>query len=177
MPETFLGERLPRSPARRRLFFAGWLTAALGLAGALIVMPLYVSRGLENGPSWLAANYLVLDVAIVVFSAGGTAIGVAAWSREYALLGLISAAVLIVSALELPESARDAFGRLERRSVDVVESIVDHNRKGGVRTADGQTYWWVEGFGVVTYPRIGPGHYDVILTSERHWIVGATRSD
>jgi hypothetical protein len=162
---------------RRRLFIAGLLVAVLGLAGALIGMPLYVSRGLENGPRWLAANSLVLEIAIFIFAFGGTLMAVAQPRRAYLLLGLLSAPLTVAVALGLPASVRDAFGPFERRSLDIVDWTITRNGTAVLRTSTGETFGWSPAFGVVTYPRMEPGRYDVLLTSERRTIVGATRVD
>jgi hypothetical protein len=177
MSETFLGERLPRSPIRRRLFMAGLMVAMLGLAGALIGMPLYVSRGLDNGPRWIAANSLVLEIAIFIFAAGGTLMAGAQPRPGYLLMGLISAPLAVAIILGLPASARDAFGPFERRSLDIVDWTTTRNGTAVVRTSMGETFGWSPAFGVLTYAPMPPGRYDVLLTSERRRIVGATRAD
>jgi hypothetical protein len=176
MSETVLGEPVPRGRGRRRLFVVGLFVALLGL-GAFFLVALFVSRGLENGPRWLAANYLVLEIAVLLTGSGGTLMAVAQPKGGYVLLGLVSAFLVIVVAFDVPSSTRDAFGPFERRSLDIVEWTVEHNGTAVVRTTSGETYRWAEAFGVLTYPRMTPGRYEVVLTSERHRIVGATRVD
>jgi len=176
MSETLLGEELPPRGKRRRLFVVGLVLVLLGFV-ALIVMALYVSRGLENGPRWLAANDLVLEMAILLPAAGGTLMALAQPKGGYVLMGLISVFLVVVITLDLPTSSRDAFGPFERRSVDVVDWSAEPNGTAVVRTSTGDRYRWSEAFGVFTYSRMAPGRYDVLLTSERHRIVGATRVD
>ena len=43
-------------------------------------------------------------------------VGAAAWNRNYFLMGVLSGAVLVAVASDLPEPVRDAFGPLEWRS-------------------------------------------------------------
>ena len=65
MSETLVGEELPPPGKRRRLFVVGLFLVLLGFV-AFIFMALYVSRWLENVPRWLAANDLVLEMAILL---------------------------------------------------------------------------------------------------------------
>jgi len=176
MPETLVGEELPPPGKRRRLFVVGLFLVLLGFV-ALVLTALHVSRGLENGPRWLAANDLVLEMAILLLAVAGVLMALAQPRGGYVLMGLISAFLVVVIALDLPTSSRDAFGPFERRSLDLVDWSAEPNGTAVVRTITGERYRWSEAFGVFTYPRMAPGRYEVLLTSERHRIVAATRVD
>ena len=106
------------------MFVVGLFLVLLGFV-ALIFMALYVSRGLENGPRWLAANDLVLEMAILLPAVGGAIMAFAQPKGGYVLMGssVLSSSLSSRSiSPPLPETLRPVqttFSRdrrLERRA-------------------------------------------------------------
>jgi hypothetical protein len=63
------------------------------------------------------------------------------------------------------------IGAPETRTVTVVSTSATSGQAPSILTADGATYEWVWTFGLHSYPRVGPGMYEIVVTPVGHRLV------
>lgn len=175
----------PPNDAFYRLGKFGASVAMVAMPYVFVISFVFSRFGPEWGPRWFAANELVFASGILPFMAGvglylinlvraPSTLGSQLAARLfYGALGLGGLWIAVFGALELPTDIAEVIGTPETRRVTLVDSPVSTSEGApSIRTADGATYQWVWAYGVYTYPRPGPGTYEIVLTPVRHRLVG-----